>query len=105
VSTSVLCCDVLRQAPGRFDSARVNLSPGVMCLTSMQFLEEVDSGTIERLKEQEEFLLRIHQAEFSKDPTSRATESSRSNLVALRHTLKQMYGEAVAWDAAKLISS
>jgi hypothetical protein len=62
----------------------------------MQFLEEQESGTIERLKEQDEFLLKIYQAEFAKDPASRATESSRSNLMALRHTLKQMYGEVVA---------
>jgi hypothetical protein len=36
----------------------------------------------------------MYQAEFAKDPTSRATESSRSNVIALRHTIKQMYGEA-----------
>jgi hypothetical protein len=72
----------------------VNPFSSVMRLTSMQFLEEVGSGTIERLKEQEEFLLRTYQSEFAKDPTSHATESSRSNVIALRHTLKQMYGEA-----------
>jgi hypothetical protein len=55
--------------------------------------------------EQEKFLLRIYQAEFAKDPTSRATESSRSNVIALRHTLKQIYGESVASDVASLISS
>ena len=39
-------------------------------------------------------LLRLYQAERSKDPASRATESSRSNLIALRHTIAQIYGGA-----------
>ncbi len=69
----------------------------------MQLVEELDSGTIERLKEQGAFLLRIYQAEFSKDPTSRATQTSRSNAIALRHTMKQMYGEAVASDVTNLV--
>jgi hypothetical protein len=69
----------------------------------MQFLEELESGTIERLKEQDEFLLGIYQAEFAKDPTSHATESSRSNVIALRHTLKQMYGEVVATEVDNLV--
>jgi hypothetical protein len=69
----------------------------------MQLLEQLNSGTIERLKEQDEFLLRIYQAEFAQDPTSRATESSRSNLMALRHTMKQVYGEAVASDVTNLV--
>jgi hypothetical protein len=68
----------------------------------MQLVEELESRTIKRLKEQGEFLLRIYQAEFIKDPSSRATESSRSNVIALRHTVKQMYGEAVASDVANL---
>jgi hypothetical protein len=69
----------------------------------MQFLEELESGTIERLKEQDEFLLGIYQAEFAKDPTSHATESSRSNVIALRHTLKQMSGEVVATEVDNLV--
>jgi hypothetical protein len=68
----------------------------------MQSLEEVESATIERLEKQHEFLLRIFQAECAKDPASRATESSRSNVIALRHTLKQLYGEVVAPDVANL---
>jgi hypothetical protein len=62
----------------------------------MQFLQEVESGTVERLKKQAEFLVRTYQREFAQDPDSGATKSSRSNVIALRHTLKQMYGEAVA---------
>ena len=57
-------------------------------------LEELDSGTIVRLRKQAEFLQRLYKAEFAKDPTSRATESSRSNAIALRDTLMQMYGDA-----------
>jgi len=68
----------------------------------MPLLEEVDSRTIERHKEYE-FLLRMYPAEFAKNPSSRATKSSRSNLMALRHTMKQMYGEAVASDVANLV--
>ena len=33
---------------------------------------------------------------LSKDPTSHATASSRSNMMAVQHTVEQIYGEAVA---------
>jgi hypothetical protein len=66
----------------------------------MQVVEELDSVTIERLRKQSEFLLRIYQAEMARDLTSRATETSRSNVIAMQHTVRQMYGEAVARDAA-----
>jgi hypothetical protein len=49
----------------------------------MHLEEQLDSVTIERLRKQGEFLLRIYRAEFAKDPISRATESSRSNVIAL----------------------
>jgi hypothetical protein len=65
----------------------------------MQPIKQLDSVAIERLGRQREFLLRIYRAEFGKDPTSRATESSRSNMIALQHALKQMYGEAIAQNA------
>jgi hypothetical protein len=64
----------------------------------MQVIAEHDSRTIERLRSQSKFLLRIYRSEFAKDPTSHATEASRSNMIALRHTIKQIYGEAVAED-------
>jgi hypothetical protein len=72
----------------------------------MQLVEQLDSVSIERLRKQGEFLLRIYQAEIAKDPASRATESSRSNVIAMQHTIRQMYGEAVArdveeWEARK----
>jgi len=68
----------------------------------MHLVEDLDSETIKRLGKQGGFLLRLHQAELAKDPTSHATESSRSNLIAAQHTVKQMYGETVARDVANL---
>lgn len=57
-----------------------------------------DSATSERLKKENGLLLRIYQAAFAKDPTSLATESARSNLIALRHSVRQIYGERAAVD-------
>lgn len=54
----------------------------------------LDAETIERLEEQSGLLLRMYQAEFAKDPTSPATERSRSNMIALRHSISQIYGVA-----------
>jgi hypothetical protein len=65
----------------------------------MQSEEQLELGTMERVGKQTGLLLRLYQAELAKDPTSRATESSRSNLIALRHTIGQMYGDAEARDA------
>ena len=58
----------------------------------------LDAATRERLEEQSGLLLRIYEAEFAKDPASRATAYSRSNMIALRHTINQIYGEAAAID-------
>jgi hypothetical protein len=60
----------------------------------MQLEQELDSGTIERLGKQGRLLLKIYRAERHKDPSSRATESSRSNVIALRHSIRQIYGDA-----------
>ena len=57
-----------------------------------------DLATSERLKKENGLLLRIYRAAFAKDPTSQATESARSNLIALRHTVRQVYGERAAVD-------
>jgi hypothetical protein len=65
----------------------------------MQNEAQFDAERIKRFGEQSELLLRTYHAEFAKDPTSRATESSR-NLIALRHTIKQIYGEAAALAVA-----
>ena len=69
----------------------------------MHTLKRNDAGTLNHLVKQGGFLLRLHQAEFAKDPTSHATESTRSNLMAARNTVKQVYGSAVALDVADLV--
>jgi hypothetical protein len=69
----------------------------------MKLIEELDSGSITRLGQQGKFLLRIHQADLAKDPTSHATKSSRSNLMAVQHTVGEIYGEAVARDVADFV--
>ena len=56
----------------------------------MQLEEQLDSGTLERLEEQSRLLQRIYQADLAKSPTSRAAGSSRSNMIALRHTIELM---------------
>lgn len=66
----------------------------------MQNGANLGAERIKRFEEQSELLLRAYQAEFAKDPTSRATESSRSHLIALRHTITQLYGEAAALAVA-----
>ena len=59
----------------------------------MQSEEQFRLRTIERVRKQSALLLRLYQAELASDPASRATESSRSNLMALHHTIAQMYGD------------
>jgi hypothetical protein len=68
----------------------------------MDYLEELDSGTIERLGKQGGFLLSTYHSELTKDAASRATESSRSNVIALWHTIRQIYGKTVARDVVNL---
>ena len=58
---------------------------------------QLNPETFERLDEQAKLLLRLYQAEFAKNSTSWATESARSNLIALRHTINQIYGETAAF--------
>jgi hypothetical protein len=69
----------------------------------MQLEAHLDAETVERLEEQSGLLLRMYQAEFAKDPTSPATESSRSNMIALRHSINQIYGATAALDVANAI--
>jgi hypothetical protein len=70
----------------------------------MQPEEQLDRATIQRLRKQGEFLLTIYRTELSKDPSSRATKASRSNLIAVQHSVRQMYGEAVARELANLVA-
>jgi hypothetical protein len=71
---------------------RGTISPGNPYIKSMPLEEQIDSGTIERLKKQGNFLLRMYRAELAKNPTSPAAESARSNVMALRHTIEQIHG-------------
>jgi hypothetical protein len=78
--------------------------PGRFCVhCRMHTLERNEAGTLKHLVKQGGFLLKLHLAEFAKDPTSHATESSRSNLMAVRHTVKQVHGSAVEIDVADLV--
>jgi hypothetical protein len=62
---------------------------------------QLNPETVERLEEQSRLLLRTYELEMAKDPASRATESARSNLIALRHTINQIYGQSAALDATE----
>jgi hypothetical protein len=68
----------------------------------VQLEKQLDSGTLERLEKQSRLPQRIHQAGLSKSPSSRAAGVSRSNMIALRHPIELMYGEAAlkpkSWD-------
>jgi hypothetical protein len=61
---------------------------------TMEQVEQLDLSTIERLRKQEALLERVYRADYAVDPGSQATEMSRSNLIALRHTFRQLYGKA-----------
>ena len=60
----------------------------------MQSEEQLVLGRMERVRKQSALLLSLYLAELAKDPTSLATASSRSNLMALRYTIAQMCGAA-----------
>jgi hypothetical protein len=45
----------------------------------------------------------MYQEEFAKDPTSLATDSSRSNMVALRHSIDQIYGAAAGFNVGNVM--
>lgn len=60
----------------------------------MQSEEPFILGRTERVGNQRALLLRLYLAELAKDPTSLATASSRSNLMAFHHTIAQMHRDA-----------
>jgi hypothetical protein len=64
----------------------------------MQIEAHLDAETVARLEEQSGLLLRTYLAEIAKDPTNPATKSSRSNLIAFRHSIEQVYGNAATLD-------
>jgi hypothetical protein len=64
-----------------------------------------NAATIQRLEEQSGLLLKTYQAEFARDPDSEATKSSRSNLIALLHTIHQVYGPSISLDVTNAVGS
>ncbi len=77
--------------------------PDIRIIKSMPMEVHLDAATKERLEEQSGLLLRIYEVEFAKDPASRATRNSRSNLIALRHSINQIYGEAASFLPAPVL--
>jgi len=67
--------------------------------------KQVNAATIERLGEQSGWLLKRYRSEFAKDPDSQATQSSRSNLIALLHTIHQVYGASISEDVTNALGS
>lgn len=65
----------------------------------------ISAETIERLEKQSRLLLKTYQAELAKDPASPATESSRSNMLALHHSINQIYGDAAALEVSSDLAS
>jgi hypothetical protein len=63
------------------------------------------AATILRLGEQSGLLLKTYRAEFARDPDSDATKSSRSNLIALLHTIHQVYGPSISMDVTNTLGS
>jgi hypothetical protein len=64
-----------------------------------------NAATVQRLGEQSGFLLKTYRAEFARDPDSEATKSSRSNLIALLHTIHQVYGASISMDVSNTLGS
>jgi hypothetical protein len=71
----------------------------------MQMEARISVGTIERLEKQSRLLLRTYQAELAKDPASSASQRSRSNMIALRHSIILIYGDAAALQVIGAMAS
>ena len=71
----------------------------------MRVEAHISAGTIERLEKQSRLLLKTYQAELAKDPESSATESSRSNMIALHHSIKQIYGDTATLEETSDMAS
>ncbi len=61
----------------------------------MQPKERRALARMQRMEDQNTFLLRLYQTELARDPASLATASARSNLMALHHTITEIYGDAI----------
>jgi hypothetical protein len=67
--------------------------------------KQLKAATIERLGEQSGWLLKRYRSELAKDPDSQATKSSRSNLIALLHTIHVVYGASISGDVTNALRS
>jgi hypothetical protein len=67
--------------------------------------KHTNAATIQRLGEQSGLLLKTYHAEFARNPDSEETKSSRSNLIALLHTIHQVYGVSISVDVANTLGS
>ena len=68
-------------------------------------VEHISAETIQRLEKQSRLLLKTYQVELAKDPASPATESSRSNMIALHHSINQIYGDASTLELTSDLAS
>jgi hypothetical protein len=66
---------------------------------------ELELSTNERLRKQEKLLERIYRANYEVDPHSQATRTSRSNLIAVQHTAKQMYEVALSQEVPIVVGA
>jgi len=67
--------------------------------------KQFDVATFHRLAEQSGLLLKTYKAELARDPDSETTKSSRSNLIALLHTIHQVYGVSISLDVTNTLGS
>ena len=82
-----------------------NHGPRIHVQYSMRVEANISAQTIERLEKQSRLLLRKYQAELAKDPASPATESARSNMIALHHSIKQIYGDTATLEVNSDLAS
>jgi len=68
-------------------------------------VKHTNAATIHRLGEQSGLLLKTYQGEVARNPDSEATKSSRSNLIALVHTIHQVYGASISLDVTNTLGS
>jgi hypothetical protein len=65
---------------------------------------ELNAGTVEWPEEQGELVLCTYTLESTKDPNSHAAAAARSNLIALLHTITQIYAESAALEVKTALS-
>jgi hypothetical protein len=94
---------VVRMLKRQVLALRSELSFGSLVPRGMQRVSTLNHATIERLAKQIEFLLKTYEEDLANDPRSRATGLSRSNLIAVEHTIEEVYRAPVARDSANVL--